>query len=141
MNTAPKPASPRTATNPTTGRLGAIGSERSSSYPDTESGYNETTTRLLIPIYENLASYVQGPPDQRQNYWSRWSQPPDWCIDRGPNGNNSFFDHNWGQPPARVGRDPRFRHDRGELQFGNLSPMGAGAIGSPGASRFGLGRY
>ena len=73
-----------------------------------EPSFNPTTTRLLIPILENLASYVQGPVEKRRDYFSRWTQPPEWCIDRSEGGNNSFFDKHWGTPPARVGRDPRY---------------------------------
>ncbi|KXT17410.1 hypothetical protein AC579_5747 [Pseudocercospora musae] len=92
-------------------------------------------TRLLIAVYENLASYTQGP--NRRDYWSRWSQPPEWCVDRSPKGNESFFDSVWGQPPARVGRDPRYRNTPGELRFGGFSPgytqQSSAAVGSPGA--------
>ncbi|KAI5364667.1 hypothetical protein Slin15195_G042060 [Septoria linicola] len=148
MNSSSKTSRPSVSSSAGSTHLGAIDSERTTSATGSSSDYNETTTRIFIPIYENLASYVQGPPEQRRDYWSRWTQPPDWCIDRGPNGNNSFFDNSWGQPPARVGRDPRYRRDRGELQFGGLSPMASSAIGSPsghpmsmGMSRFGFGRY
>lgn len=72
--------------------------------------FNRTTTRLLIPVLENLVSYVQGPVEKRRDYFSQWSQPPEWCIDRSEGGNNSFFDSDWGQPPARVGRDPRYQN-------------------------------
>ncbi|PPJ52374.1 hypothetical protein CBER1_10738 [Cercospora berteroae] len=127
---------------------GAAGSRRNTSASNSSSDISETNTRILIPVYENLASYVQGPIEQRRDYWCQWSQPPEWCIDRGPNGNKSFFDDSWGQPPARVGRDPRYRRDRGDLQFGGLSPMSQKTIGSPGMhsmgmgmSRFAYGRY
>ncbi|KAK5113134.1 hypothetical protein LTR85_010952 [Meristemomyces frigidus] len=70
---------------------------------------DDPMTRLLIPVLENLSSYVQGPVEKRRDYFSQWCQPPDWCIDRSPTGNLSFFDSEWGQPPARVGRDPRYR--------------------------------
>lgn len=75
---------------------------------------------------------------------------PEPCTDQrlGPNGNHSFYDHNWGHPPARIGRDPRYRRDRADLQFGNLSPLDPNAIGSPGGhpmsmgmGRYGYGRY
>ncbi|KAK4543407.1 hypothetical protein LTR36_005550 [Oleoguttula mirabilis] len=70
---------------------------------------DDPMTRLLIPVLENLSSYVQGPAEKRRGYFSQWCQPPDWCIDRSPPGNQSFYDSEWGQPPARVGRDPRYR--------------------------------
>ncbi|KAF2160281.1 hypothetical protein M409DRAFT_29370 [Zasmidium cellare ATCC 36951] len=114
--------------------IGAPGSSRYSSSTTaspqkTDAPFNRTITRVLIPVYENLASYVQGPIEQRRDYWSNWSKPPEWCIDRSPNGNNSFFDDGWGQPPARVGRDPRYRALPGELRFGGFSPGSMG--GSP----------
>lgn len=98
---------------------------------ETAPKYNEQMTRILIPVYENLASYVQGPADQRRDYWCRWVQPPEWAIDRGPNGNASFFDNVYHKPPERVGRDPRYTGFPGELKFGGLSPQTTGAIGTP----------
>ncbi|KAK3710199.1 hypothetical protein LTR37_010420 [Vermiconidia calcicola] len=62
---------------------------------------NDTMTRLLIPVLENLASYVQGPVEKRRDYFSQWSKPPEWCVDRSEGGNDSFFDKDWGTPPAR----------------------------------------
>lgn len=79
MKSAPQPPQHSAALE----RLMAIGSGCRSSPPESVSGYNETTTRLFIPIYENLAAHVQGPAQQRDDYWCRWSQPPDWCVDRG----------------------------------------------------------
>ncbi|KAK4609219.1 hypothetical protein CLAFUW4_14281 [Fulvia fulva] len=71
--------------------------------------WDEGLTRSLIPVYESLAAYVEGPIEKRRDYFSNWSKPPEWAIDRGPNGNNSFFDNTWGQPPARLSRDSRYR--------------------------------
>lgn len=101
-------------------------------------------TRLLIPVLENLASYVQGPVEKRRDYFSQWSQPPEWCIDRGPGGNQSFVDKEWGQPPQRVGRDMRYRALPVErVQFGGFgaaSPMAVGAgVGVDRRFAFGLG--
>ena len=74
----------------------------------TAPSFNETTTRLLIPVWENLASYVDGPAEKRRDYWCSWGPAPEWCIDRSPPGNKSFFEADWGTPPQRVGRDPRY---------------------------------
>lgn len=96
--------------------------------------FNKTITRALIPVYENLASYVQGPPEQRRDYWSPWTKAPEYAIDHSMNGNKSFYDDGWGQPPARIGRDPRYRPMPGELRFGGFSPGALG--GSPRAGGF-----
>lgn len=101
--------------------LGAIGTPTNRSAASASDQVDDPMTRLLIPVLENLSSYVQGPIEKRRDYFSQWSQPPDWCIDRSPSGNNSFFDAEWGQPPARVGRDPRYRPMRVEnLTFGGF---------------------
>lgn len=104
---------------------------------------DDPMTRLLIPVLENLASYVQGPVEKRRDYFSQWTQPPEWCIDRSPSGNNSFFDSEWGQPPARVGRDPRYRPLPVEsVRFGGFSsPQGVSnlAVGGGLDRRFGFG--
>jgi hypothetical protein len=99
-----------------TSRFGPIGPPSrvtdgtATSKPANSSGFD--MTRLLIPVLENLSSYVQGPVDQRRDYFSQWSQPPEWAIDNSPEGNNSFYDKDWGTPPARVGRDPRYSGSR-----------------------------
>jgi hypothetical protein len=94
--------------------------------------YHSGLTRALIPVYENLASYVEGSREQSRDYWCPWSRAPEWSIDRGPNGNNSFLDNKWGQPPARVGRDARYRRVPGDLQFGGFLPQAP--VGSPSGS-------
>jgi hypothetical protein len=66
------------------------------------------TARLLIPMIENLQAYTQGPQEKRRDYFCQWSKAPDWAIDTSENGNNSFYDKDWGTPPARLGRDPRY---------------------------------
>ena len=95
----------------------------------TPASFNETTTRLLVPVLENLASYVQGPPEKRRDYFSQWSHPPEWCIDRSEGGNDSFIDSgdfDWGQLPARVGRDPRYSNDRRQWSGGRRMDGRAG---------------
>lgn len=103
--------------------------------------YNETTNRLLIPVLENLSSYVQGPPEKRRDYFSQWTQPPEWCIDRSETGNHSFFNKDWGTPPARVGRDPRYA--RSPWMDERTTPLrgrvGAVGVPSPGYGSFGGG--
>lgn len=107
---------------------------------------NVLTNRLLVPVLENLASYVQGPVEKRRDYFCQWVKSPEWAIDRSANGNDSFFDDQWGQPPARVGRDPRYQPlPRGQdVRFGNFdAPRGGQNAAMPGIDRrFGFGgRY
>ena len=95
---------------------------------------NVLTNRLLVPVLENLASYVQGPVEKRRDYFCPWVKAPDWAIDRGATGNDSFFDDQWGQPPARVGRDPRYQPlPRGlDVRFGNFeAPRGGYTVAMP----------
>ena len=107
-------------------------------------------TRLLIPMLENLASYVQGPVEKRRDYFCQWTQPPEWCIDRSETGNHSFFDKHWGTPPARVGRDPRYNRspwpdERTPLRGRYGGPGGVSLSASGGGGyvdrRFGFGGY
>lgn len=116
---------------------------RQNPQPDTTPQTNFLTTRHLIPVLENLASYVQGSPDKRHDYFCKWVKAPEWAIDRGPNGNNSFFDDQWGQPPARIGRDPRYQPmPRGmDVRFGAFGDSGLGQnVATPGTDRrFGFG--
>ncbi|KAH9829731.1 hypothetical protein Tdes44962_MAKER02206 [Teratosphaeria destructans] len=89
---------------------------------------DDSMTRLLIPVLENLSSYVQGPKEKRRGYFCPWGPAPEFAIDRSENGNQSFFDGEWRAPPQRVGRDARYRAvpDMG----GGLSHLRFGAFGS-----------
>ena len=100
---------------------------------------NILTNRLLVPVLENLASYVQGPVEKRRDYFCQWVQAPDWAVDRRPHGNGSFFDGEWGQPPERLGRDPRYQPvPRMDVRFGEFeAPRARQAVAMP---RFGAGR-
>jgi len=104
---------------------------------------NILTTRLLVPVLENLASYVQGPIEKRRDYFCQWVKAPEWAIDRSATGNDSFFDSQWGQPPARLGRDPRYQPvPRGmDVRFGNFdAPRTSHTVAMPGMDRrFGFG--
>jgi hypothetical protein len=121
----------------------------SSTYPNQptpDPNSNVLTNRLLVPVLENLASYVQGPIEKRRDYFCQWVKAPDWAIDRSATGNESFFDSQWGQPPERFGRDPRRQPVPRALdvRFGGFEARGAGqAVAMPGRMgaerRFGYG--
>ncbi|KAI6913272.1 hypothetical protein KC318_g1524 [Hortaea werneckii] len=108
----------------------------------------DSMTRMLIPVLENLSYYVEGPAAER-DYFSRWAEPPEWAIDHSPSGNKSFYDKEaWGQPPVRIGRDPRYRPLPMEsglvgLRFGGFgSPQRVPVTGSGlavGSGRFSFG--
>ncbi|GAB1735617.1 hypothetical protein NU219Hw_g4192t1 [Hortaea werneckii] len=108
----------------------------------------DSMTRMLIPVLENLSYYVEGPVAER-DYFSRWAEPPEWAVDHSPSGNKSFYDKEaWGQPPVRIGRDPRYRPLPTEsrlagLRFGGFgSPQrvpGAGSGLAVGSERFSFG--
>ena len=59
---------------------------------------------ILIPVLSNLATYLQS-----GGYFNRHGKAPDWCIDQGTGGQLSFFGEDWGVPPPRMGRDPRYQ--------------------------------
>lgn len=82
--------------------------------------FNETSTRLLLAVHDSLSQYTHGPLEQRRDYLAPFCDPPEWCIDKGPNGNNSFFGQDWGQPPERISRDSRYRPLPYEGKFGNF---------------------
>ena len=64
----------------------------------------EVARDLLLPVLANLKAYST----ERQAF-NQFGEPPAWCMDQGPRGNESFFGGDWGAPPPRVGRDPRYR--------------------------------
>lgn len=111
--------------------------------PDSTPETNFLTTRHLIPVLENLAQYVQGSTESRRDCFCQWTKAPEWTIDRSANGNDSFFDNQWGQPPARIGRDPRYQPmpRNVDVRFGAFEDIGhAQAVAMPGLDRrFGYG--
>lgn len=65
----------------------------------------EVISSLMLPALKTLASYVD---DASPGHFRRFARVPEWCIDKSAGGNQSFFG-DWGVPPSRVGRDPRYR--------------------------------
>ena len=66
--------------------------------------------KLLVAALSQLQTYVTGPDARNPRRFGQYSgRVGEWCIDQGPMGNRSFFDDNWGAPPPRVGRDPRYQ--------------------------------
>ncbi|MCJ1291057.1 hypothetical protein MMC34_002599 [Xylographa carneopallida] len=71
--------------------------------PDAISG-RAVGDHLLVPVLANLKGYLT-PGD----YFNKHGHVPEWCIDQGAGGQTSFFGEDWGAPPPRVGRDPRYQ--------------------------------
>lgn len=63
---------------------------------------------LMEVTYHNLSKYLD---KSDRDYFGRYARVPEWCIDKSPGGDQSFFGDwgAWGPPPPRVGRDPRYR--------------------------------
>lgn len=66
----------------------------------------EAFDRLIGPVVANLRSYAE---DIGPSYFNTFTKAPAWAIDGSVEGNKSFFGEDWGKPPSRVGRDPRYR--------------------------------
>ncbi len=77
---------------------------------------------LMGPVLGNLQSYVKDSAGPEVDYFGRFGQVPEWCIDNGPGNNASFFG-DWGVPPSRVGRDPRYRPTFHEGRYTVFDPM------------------
>lgn len=91
----------------------------------TENGSIQATTRenqaygdmgkaIMAPIFDNLVGYLDN--SSKSDYFGRFARVPEWCIDKSPAGDQSFFG-DWGVPPSRVGRDPRYRPTFHEGRF------------------------
>lgn len=92
--------------------------ERQASFRDDRSDDSNATTvpnpppagdvinRLMVPVLTNLRSYVD---ESSPSYFNKFSKTPAWAVDSSADGNRSFFGEDWGKPPPRVGRDPRYR--------------------------------
>jgi len=61
------------------------------------------------------------------DYFARFAPPPEYAVDKSAKGNESFFGENWGAPPQRIGRDPRYRaFVEEERNAGDRTRRGAG---------------
>ena len=96
---------------------------------------SDVISRLLIPVLGNLQSYLAGPGENSANNFGRFARVPEWCIDKGKGGELSFFGEDWGQPPMRVGRDPRYMPVLHEGRYTVFEDMG-GLRGRGGMARF-----
>lgn len=64
----------------------------------------EIARGVMLPAYQTFLGYAE--TTERDNF-GRFCRVPEWCIDRTPGGSQSFYG-DWGVPPSRVGRDPRY---------------------------------
>ncbi|MCJ1341210.1 hypothetical protein MMC09_006506 [Bachmanniomyces sp. S44760] len=91
---------------------------------DTDS--SNLATGVMLPVLANLFSYTSvniKAGGAELDYFGRYGRVPDWCVDQGVKGDRSFFGEDWGKPPNRVGRDPRYRpmlHDGRYTVFEDL---------------------
>jgi hypothetical protein len=124
------------------GRPGSIGVSPTTSNPSPATNATNATRppwselspeamqHLLIGAMANLASHKNPKPDDPFN---RYSQPPAHAIDHSAAGNASFFDEEWAatNPPARVGRDPRYQSEDGRTTyFEESNRSGRGSSGA-----------
>ena len=98
--------------------LAPIGSGRNGAYQhiSTNSNPKVDSTRelkaqqraandIMIPVLANLHEHMLNDPNDP---FTRYAQPPAWCIDTTPGGNKSLMGETEWNPPPRVGRDPRY---------------------------------
>ena len=60
---------------------------------------------IMAPVLANLHDHMANDPNDP---FTRYAQPPAWCIDTTPGGNKSLMGETEWNPPPRVGRDPRY---------------------------------
>lgn len=88
-----------------------------------EKGRNtDIANHLMGPVLGNLQSYAKDSAGPEVDHFGRFGRVPEWCIDNGPGNNTSFFG-DWGVPPSRVGRDPRYRPTFHEGRYTVFDPM------------------
>ncbi|KAI9740095.1 MAG: hypothetical protein M1818_004846 [Claussenomyces sp. TS43310] len=86
-----------------------IGQIKAMSKPDIAS-------TLLDNLFGTLISYADGVPGPNNKaMMSNFILAPAWAIDESPEGNRSVFGEDWGQPPKRLGRDPRYQGEHRSL--------------------------
>ena len=77
-----------------------------------QNGATDLAEGLLLPVLANLRTYLSS-----GGHFDKHGRVPEWCIDQGARGNESFFGEDWGAPPPRVGRDPRYQPIHHEGKF------------------------
>ena len=82
----------------------------------------EIANRLMGPVIGNLHGYVNEAANPEVDYFGQFGRVAEWCIDKGQGSNSSFFG-DWGVPPSRVGRDPRYRPTFHEGRYTVFEPM------------------
>ncbi|KAL8817733.1 MAG: hypothetical protein Q9223_003493 [Gallowayella weberi] len=75
--------------------------------------------QLMGPVVANLRSYAD---DSGQSYFNKFTKAAAWAVDGSMEGNKSFFGEDWGKPPSRVGRDPRYRPTYHEGRYTVFEP-------------------
>ncbi|RDW61447.1 hypothetical protein BP5796_11339 [Coleophoma crateriformis] len=68
----------------------------------------EAATKLLHGAFGTLLAYADNRSTSRSKK-SGFVKSPVWQIDSSEKGNVSFFGEDWGPPPKRFGRDPRYQ--------------------------------
>lgn len=109
------------AANSVKSTLDAMQNNKGSSDAEGEGSrlFDPTCSRLLIPVIENLSLYKESAG--RGGSMTPYCTPPEWSIDHGPGGNDSFFEESWGRVPDRIGRDERYRHVSHEERYGRVA--------------------
>lgn len=67
---------------------------------------NPASTQVMIALMNRVKDYAAG---HKSDGMTRLGPPPPWAIDTSAEGAKSFFEADWGNPPTRLGRDPRYR--------------------------------
>ncbi|KAI9843167.1 MAG: hypothetical protein M1838_002742 [Thelocarpon superellum] len=115
--------------------------ERRASDPDNTSPPSaaaDTANRLLIPLLGTLQGYLAESPRNGYGNFGSFAPVPEWCVDTSSTSSlQTFFGEDWGAPPARVGRDPRYRplmrQHQSNHRLGGTS-SGAGGRGAHGGA-------
>ncbi|RDW77601.1 hypothetical protein BP6252_05654 [Coleophoma cylindrospora] len=68
----------------------------------------EAATKLVHGAFGTLLAYADNSSTSRSKK-SGFVKSPPWQIDSSEKGNDSFFGEDWGPPPKRFGRDPRYQ--------------------------------
>ncbi|KAL8904668.1 MAG: hypothetical protein Q9207_003118 [Kuettlingeria erythrocarpa] len=89
----------------------------------------EAINRLMVPVIANLRGYAE---DSGPSYFNKFTKAPAWAIDGSVSGNKSFFGEDWGKPPSRVGRDPRYRPTFHEGRYTVFEPTDGRVSGGRG---------
>ncbi|MCJ1309301.1 hypothetical protein MMC25_002960 [Agyrium rufum] len=84
---------------------------------------------FLLDTISNMSTSLDA---SERGYFAKYGRVAEWCVDQGTIGHMTYLGEDWGAPPRRVGRDPRYRpltHEGRFTVFQDEAGVRVGGVG------------